>query len=139
MEGKIASQRPSAPASRCTSFIMAFDLQVIDTDTETSILWPFEGDQPINASRLADTLQVGYELIEVRTGLGLQPMLRSGRSPVGTLDAVKAEARDILTRAFGDHGARLRENLGPLRRALLGEWEEGGASRRDVVGFLNSL
>ena len=66
-------------------------------------------------------------------------MLRSGRSPVGTLDAVKAEVREVLTSAFGADGTRMRENLGLLRRAVLGEWEEGGVSRKDVIEFLNSL
>ncbi|KAI8969573.1 hypothetical protein BD414DRAFT_259276 [Trametes punicea] len=54
------------------------------------IVWPFDADQPLNAVHISDNLQIGYELIEVRSGPGLQPIYRNGRKPVGTVDAVKA-------------------------------------------------
>ena len=103
------------------------------------IFWPFGGDQPLNAILCAEKHETSYELLEVRSGHGLRPICRTGYTPSGTIDAVKAEARDVLTNAFGKDGAAKRERLQALRKAVLGEWEEGGASRRDVEAFLNSL
>ncbi|KAH9895042.1 UDP-Glycosyltransferase/glycogen phosphorylase [Cubamyces lactineus] len=103
------------------------------------ILWPFVGDQPLNAIHLSDTLRVAYELLEVRTGYGLKQIYRNGCRPVGTLDAVKNEARVVLAKAFGEDGAQKRERLKALTRALDHEWEAGGTSLRDVTAFLNSL
>ncbi|OSD03898.1 glycosyltransferase family 1 protein [Trametes coccinea BRFM310] len=103
------------------------------------IAWPFNADQPLNAVRISEVLEVGYELLEVRTGHGLHPLHRNGRKPVGTIDAVKAEAKDVLTKAFGDDGAQKREKLLTLTRAFEQEWEEGGASWEDVHAFLDSL
>lgn len=103
------------------------------------ILWPFVGDQPLNAIHLSDTLRVAYELLEVRTGYGLKQIYRNGRRPVGTLDAVKNEARVVLAKAFGEDGAQKRERMKALTRALDHEWEAGGTSLRDVTAFLNSL
>ena len=104
-----------------------------------SIFWPCDSDQPVNAAYMTDILQAGYELIEVRTGFGLKPMLRSGRTPIGTLDAIRAEAREVLKCAFGEDGARKREKVQALQRAVLGEWKEDGGSRADMVAFLESL
>ncbi|KAL7281208.1 hypothetical protein ACG7TL_004516 [Trametes sanguinea] len=109
------------------------------------IFWPHEADQPVNAAHLTENLDAAYELIEVRTGLGLKPIFRNGRTPAGTLDAVQAEARDVLTRAFGDEGAEKRARLLKLREAILAEWDEpcgespGGASRRDFLAFMDTL
>ncbi|RPD78353.1 UDP-Glycosyltransferase/glycogen phosphorylase [Lentinus tigrinus ALCF2SS1-7] len=103
------------------------------------ILWPFGGDQPLNAVHIADQLQIGYELIEVRTGHGLGPIYRNGKKPVGTVDAVKAEAREVLGKAFGEDGAKKRERLKAVSDAVNGEWEDGGSSKRDMLAFLESL
>ena len=76
----------------------------------------------------------------MRTGYGLKPIYRTGpAAPVGTTEAVKDEARRVLMSAFGEDGKEKRARVQTLRAAILGEWEEGGASRRDVVEFLNSL
>ena len=105
----------------------------------SSILWPFGGDQEFNALLISETLQIGYELLEVRTGNGLKPIYRTGYAPNGTVDAVKAEARDVFKKAFGEDGAKKRARLEAVRRGVTGEWEEGGASLRDVSAFLDSL
>ncbi|KAI9066601.1 glycosyltransferase family 1 protein [Trametes sanguinea] len=108
------------------------------------IFWPFESDQPINAVHLTENFKAAYELIEVRTGLGLQPIYRNSKAPMGTLDAVKAEARDVLARAFGVDGEQKRAQLLKLREAVLAEWDEptdenpGGTSRRDFLAFVTS-
>ena len=75
----------------------------------------------------------------MRTGYGLGPIYRNGKKPVGTVDAVKAEARDVLGKAFGEDGAKKRERLEVLKNAVNGEWEEGGTSRKEATGFLDSL
>lgn len=103
------------------------------------ILWPFVGDQPLNAVHIADQLEIGYELIEVRSGHGLKPIYRNGRTPVGTIEALRAEAREVLGKAFGEDGAKKRERLQAVRKRVNGEWEDGGASKRDMLAFLDSL
>ncbi|KAL1942706.1 hypothetical protein VTO73DRAFT_4946 [Trametes versicolor] len=104
------------------------------------ILWPFGGDQPMNAVHISEQLKVGYELIEVRTGpAGLHQIYRNGRTPKGTIEALKEEARDVLTKAYGPDGAEKRERLVALTRAVNHEWEEGGSALRDVKAFLENL
>ncbi|KAH9925919.1 UDP-Glycosyltransferase/glycogen phosphorylase [Epithele typhae] len=103
------------------------------------IMWPFAADQPMNAVLVTDVHKVGYELLEVRSGSGLQRIFRTGYTPVGTIDAVKAEARDVLGKAFGKDGEEKRARMRGLQRATLAEWEQGGVSKRDVAAFLESL
>ncbi|KAI0661230.1 hypothetical protein C8Q70DRAFT_700522 [Cubamyces menziesii] len=92
-----------------------------------------------NAVNMTEKFNVAYELIEVRTGDGERPAFRNGRTPAGTIEAVRAEVRDVLTKAFGEDGARKRERLLQLQQEVLSEWGEGGASRKDFVAFLDSL
>lgn len=93
----------------------------------------------MNTIVLTETHQVAYELLEVRTGQGLRPIFRTGKAPTGTLDAVRAEARDVLARAFGEDGAQRRARLLALKERVDKEWEEGGASRKDVEAFIATL
>ncbi len=58
---------------------------------------------------------------------------------MGTIEALKAEAREVLSKAFGEDGAKKRERLQALRKAVNSEWEDGGASKRDMLAFLDSL
>lgn len=105
-----------------------------------SILWPFGGDQPLNAVHISEQLKVGYELIEVRTGpAGLHTIRRNGRTPVGTIEAIKSEVSDVLAKAYGPDGAEKRERLATLTHAVTHEWEEGGGALRDVTAFLDAL
>ncbi|OJT10139.1 UDP-glycosyltransferase 72B1 [Trametes pubescens] len=104
------------------------------------ILWPFGGDQPLNAVHISEQLKVGYELIEVRTGVaGRHTIYRNGRTPTGTIDAIKAEVCDVLTKAYGPDGAKKRERLAALTRAVMHEWEEGGSALREVKAFTDNL
>ncbi|KAJ2972677.1 hypothetical protein NUW54_g12212 [Trametes sanguinea] len=73
------------------------------------ICWPFAADGALNAVHLTDTLKCAYELLEVRTGHGLRRVYRTGVRPVGTLDALRSEARAVLEQAFGEDGERRRE------------------------------
>ena len=101
--------------------------------------WPFIGDQPLNTIHLTETLDAGYELFEVRTGHGLRPIYRNGRTPTGTVEAVRAEAADVLKRAFGEEGRAKRARLLALKERLNAGWGEGGASRRDAEAFVDTL
>ncbi|KAI0827302.1 UDP-Glycosyltransferase/glycogen phosphorylase [Trametes gibbosa] len=104
------------------------------------ILWPFGGDQPLNAVHISETLQVGYELVEVRSGAaGMHTIYRNGRTPKGTIGAIKEEAREVLTKAYGADGLEKRKRLVALTHAVTHEWEEGGAALRDMKAFLESL
>ncbi|KAI0779720.1 UDP-Glycosyltransferase/glycogen phosphorylase [Fomes fomentarius] len=103
------------------------------------IIWPFTGDQPLNAVHITDNLQIGYELLEVRTGPGLKPIYRTGYTPKGTIEAIQAEVREVLAKAFGEDGAKKRARLEELRKKVTTEWEDGGSSKRDVSAFLDSL
>ena len=105
----------------------------------TRIFGPFEGDQPLNAVNMTENFDAAYELVEVRTRYSDKPIFRNGKKPLGTLEAVKAEARDVLTKAFGEDGARKRERLLQLQQEVLSEWDEGGTSRRGFMNFLDSL
>ena len=114
-------------------------LLTLDLPYNTRIFWPFTGDQPLNAIHYTDNLQIGYELLEVRSGHGLKPIYRTGYTPKGTIEAVKAEAREVLAKAFGEDGAQKRARLQELRKKVTSEWEDGGSSKRDVCTFLDSL
>ncbi|KAM5540994.1 hypothetical protein V8D89_005305 [Ganoderma adspersum] len=103
------------------------------------IVWPFGSDQSLNAVIVSEKLQIGYEFIEVRTGNGLKPICRNGRVPAGTTDAVKAEVREVLGKAFGEDGEKMRARLAQVRKAILAEWEDDGASRCDIIAFLDNL
>ncbi|KAF8572743.1 glycosyltransferase family 1 protein [Ramaria rubella] len=102
------------------------------------IAWPLSADQPINAAYLTLTLDVAFEMFEVRTGYGLKP-LRRGVTPAGTIEAVENEARDIILRLRGPEGVRKRKNAELLRDKLRGEWAEGGDARKNLQRFLNKF
>ncbi|KAH9927679.1 uncharacterized protein B0H18DRAFT_932440 [Fomitopsis serialis] len=103
------------------------------------ICWPFSFDQPLNAIHLTKNLNVAYEIFHGRTGSGLKPVHRLGKAPEGTLDAVKEEARDVLTNAFGEGGQRKREHLQALRQRTLDARSKQGTSTRDMKAFLDTL
>ncbi|KAI0331013.1 UDP-Glycosyltransferase/glycogen phosphorylase [Cubamyces sp. BRFM 1775] len=106
------------------------------------IFWPFGADQPLCAVHVTDNLQAGYELIECREGAeGMKPIYRSGKAAQGTAQAFKAEALDILRKAFGNlkDGEQKRGNLHRFTETMKREWDDGGSSRRDVLGFLEDL
>ncbi|GJE97780.1 glycosyltransferase family 1 protein [Phanerochaete sordida] len=104
------------------------------------ICWPFQGDQPLNVVHLTDNLDVAYELLEVRNGpWGLKPIHRTGKTPTGTLVAVRAEANALLEKALGEDGARKRANIQKLRDAALELWKDGGEARIAAEQMLDSI
>ncbi|GJE88822.1 glycosyltransferase family 1 protein [Phanerochaete sordida] len=103
------------------------------------ICWPFAADQPLNTVHLTENLRAGYELLAVRTGHGLRARARTGTAPAGTLDAVRAEAREVLVRAFGADGEERRANVGALRERSEGLWRPGGGAWRAGEEMLDDL
>ena len=103
------------------------------------IVWPISADQPLNAIHLSENLDVAFELIEVRHGVGAGKIYRNGRVPVATVDAVKAEMRDVLERAYGEEGARKRANVLSVQKKLQAAWAEDGIARREVEAFLDEI
>ena len=79
---------------------------------------------------------MAFELLEVRTGYGLKPLSRGVR-PTGTLEAVAAEARDILKRTRGPEGDRKRRNVEAISNMWKAEWKEGGGALKQLKQFVN--
>jgi len=92
------------------------------------IYWPFFADQPMHAAYLSTTLDCGFELLQVRTGLGAVPPLRSGGKLKieGTEEAVAAEVEQIVKDLKGEVGDRKRKNLERVRRETFEALAEGG-------------
>ena len=106
------------------------------------ICWPFVADQPANALHVVANLDVGYELLEVRTGHhGLKPAFRTGIAPAGTLDALKAEAHRVLELAFGSDGMTKRNNAEALSKKLSQAWDntDDGLARIALGRFLDTI
>ena len=85
------------------------------------IAWPIVFDQPGNAAHISLSLDVAFQLIQVRQGIeGLRPLYRGGSPPIGTRESVAAEARD------GFEGSRMprgteRDEMLKLLEISLGE------------------
>jgi len=100
------------------------------------IAWPMDADQPSNAARLSLTLDVAFELIEIRTGHGLKPLFR-GITPKGTIDAVESEFYEVFRNAKGPVGHRKRQNAHVLRDAMIAELVEDGDNMKNLRKMLN--
>ena len=96
----------------------------INNPVHIRICWPFAGDGALNAIHLTDTLKCAYELLEVRSGHGLGRIYRTGARASSTPAALRAEVRDVLEKAFGEDGARKRENVGKVRERFARVWRE---------------
>ncbi|KAH8085451.1 UDP-Glycosyltransferase/glycogen phosphorylase [Cristinia sonorae] len=103
------------------------------------ICWPFHADQPANAVNLTENHQVAYELLEVRINNGLKPIYRTGKAPLNTIDALKAEVREVLDKAFGEDGQKKRTNVKKLKAQIDAAWDKGGPADVDMGNFLATL
>jgi len=94
-------------------------------------------DQPGNAAYISLSLDVAFELIQVRTGVeGLKRLHRGGSPPVGTCESVAAEARDVLQRMKGSEGDRKRRNAAVVREKLSRAWKNGGDGLQEFKRLL---
>ncbi|KAJ3554094.1 hypothetical protein NM688_g3283 [Phlebia brevispora] len=103
------------------------------------ICWPYQADQPVNTMYLTENLGVAYELFEVRTGHGLKPICRNGKTPTGTLDAVRQEANQVLDQAFSEDGVGKRAKVKKLQESFAQAWEEQGPSQLALERFIDNI
>ncbi|KAJ7210379.1 hypothetical protein GGX14DRAFT_550973 [Mycena pura] len=103
------------------------------------ICWPFDADQPAAAKHLTHNLNVAFELVEVRTGLGMKPSYGSDKVPEGTREAVGREIRAVVADCRGETGKEKRKNAERLRAELLEAWSVGGPAKCAIGDFLGSL
>ncbi|THH28055.1 hypothetical protein EUX98_g6132 [Antrodiella citrinella] len=103
------------------------------------ICWPFAADQPANAVCLTEVHDVAYELLEVRTGNGLKPILRTGKAPANTIEALRAEVLEVLDKAFGDDGARKRANAKKLQQQFDSAWDKDGPASIEMARLLDKI
>jgi hypothetical protein len=110
---------------------------MFDSDILPRICWPIDVDQPANAAYLSVTLDVAFELIETRSGLGRRPLARGSAQPskLPSSSAAYSEMSSLLDKLHGPEGARKRRNVRAWVSRLRGEWKEGGSSWKT----LNSL
>lgn len=101
------------------------------------ICWPFDGDQPAAAAHLSENLGVAFELVEVRTGNGLQPLCRTGQAPQGTREAVGVEIRTVIDASRGQQGAEMRKQAEKIKVKFAEAWEGGGTTKSAIRAFLN--
>jgi len=88
------------------------------------------------ARRLKESLDVAFELIEVRTGLGLKPEYGGGGMPQGTREAVGNEMRKVIDKCRGEVGKEKRRNAQRLKDELAEAWGEEGVARAGLRRFL---
>ncbi|KDR66298.1 hypothetical protein GALMADRAFT_1162382 [Galerina marginata CBS 339.88] len=101
------------------------------------IAWPLMFDQPGNAAHISLSLDVAFQLIQVRTGKeGLKPLHRTGTPPVGDCESVAVEARDILRRMKGAEGDRKRKNAEGVRDKLGRARKGAGDGQEDFKRLL---
>ncbi len=113
---------------------------LLDPDSASSICWPLQGDQALNAAHITVNLEIGYELFEVRSGTGLLPIHRlGGQTPTATVEAVREEASTILDKAFGEDGKVKRANIEKLQKSLLSAWAEDGPATRELQAVADML
>ena len=104
------------------------------------ICWPYNGDQPTNAVNVAYVHEAGYELFEVRTGLGLRPIHRLGdTAPRGTLEAVREEVKEVLDKARGKDGEAKRAKAKWFSEQFAKTWAEGGEGWRELKKVVDRI
>jgi hypothetical protein len=104
------------------------------------IAWPITFDQPANSSYLSLTLDVAFELIQVRTGKnGMKPLYRECVQPVGSVEAVVLEVQEMLQRVGGEEGATKRRNAEEVRDRFRRAWEVGGTGLEDFKRLLQDV
>ncbi|THV01911.1 UDP-Glycosyltransferase/glycogen phosphorylase [Dendrothele bispora CBS 962.96] len=107
------------------------------------IFWPFAADQPHNAALMSRTHRAGFELFNVRSGENgtkipyvFKHEMSNYSVPTFTLEASKAEIRDLITRLQGEEGSRVRENFERLADKYVRGWDKHGEARRNMEAFL---
>ena len=71
-----------------------------------------------------------------RSRYASDPICRAGRVPIGTAEAIRAEANEVLTKAFGSDGEEMRE-YPEITRGNSAGTQEGSSSLRDINALLD--
>lgn len=130
---------PRVPCTGQTHVSSIYVSFLLSSKFVARIAWPLTFDQPPGAAHMSLTLDVAFELVQVRQGEhGLKPLYRGVRS-VGTAEAVKAEVEDVLKRLHGEEGARKRRNAKKVRDEFRAGWQEDGAALRDFRNLLSAI
>ena len=66
----------------------------------------------------------------------MKPLHRGGGPPIGSREAVAAEARDLLRRMKEDEGDRKRRNAVIIKDKLRSAWQSGGDGLEDFRRLL---
>ena len=94
----------------------------------------------MNAVLVSIVHDAGYELIETRQDVALRPMHRlGGRTPEGTVEALRKEATEVFTKARGEDGKIRRMNAQELGKQLVDYWAPGGAGWRELQRIIDVL
>ncbi|ESK94615.1 hypothetical protein Moror_14339 [Moniliophthora roreri MCA 2997] len=99
------------------------------------ISWPICADQPVYAMLNALALKSGYELHEVRRGHGLKYRPSYEIQPIGTLEAVRQEAKEVLAKAFlNEEEKKKMQSSAAVAQAKLAEaWVKDKGSAREAM------
>ncbi|ROT37642.1 UDP-Glycosyltransferase/glycogen phosphorylase [Sodiomyces alkalinus F11] len=109
------------------------------TQSVPMICWPFPVDQADSTCHVVQSLEIGWELREVRSGdAGRRPVLATGRSHGHDRDAARAEFNRVLDEAFGPEGEKKREKARRLAEELGACWSPGGHGSRGLSDFLRT-
>ena len=100
-------------------------------------MFPHLGDQPVAAAHVAENLQAGIELFQVRSGKGLKPIPTDGLTPAGSRVAVGIEVRQTIDLCRSEKGEEMRGNAEKLKARFAKAWEEDGSARQEIRQFLN--
>ncbi|KAF9267780.1 hypothetical protein L218DRAFT_854735 [Marasmius fiardii PR-910] len=105
------------------------------------ISWPICADQPVYAMLNSLVLKTGYELHEVRRGHGLRYRPSYDKTPNGSVEAIRQEARDILTRAFFDEKEKKekRSAAEAMQAELEKAWQEGQPAKEAMKRFVSAF
>jgi hypothetical protein len=104
-------------------------------------MWPFALDQPRNAAITTITHEAAFELLSVREGSAArQPFRMKDKAPVDfSIDGVRNETRELLTKLRGKEGERVRANALVLGESLSRAWKPGGEAGEEAERFLRTI
>ncbi|KAL0580554.1 hypothetical protein V5O48_001462 [Marasmius crinis-equi] len=104
------------------------------------ICWPMAVDQPFNAVLITLKHRAGFELISVRTGdKGMRRPYRfeqNAPEPQFTVEAVKNEFRQVLSKLSGEEGRLVRQNADRISGSIDELWEGSGEASLDFGRLL---
>ncbi|CAE6482177.1 unnamed protein product [Rhizoctonia solani] len=99
------------------------------------------GDQPLDATQIANVHDCGFELLQVRTGPAKSVAYQNGTDVkiVGTEDAVREEMKRILALSKGSRGEHQRTNMRLLGKVVADSLAPGGSGDMGLDRFGKAL